>query len=173
MDPKSVSQIPRYLNFDSRVRHGLMRRIRGVSSRPGIFHSDNILYSGSHFERFYDLLTLCYYSDAWGGAIELNVLAKHFDIEICSIDVQVCHIIFSTYEHHSSISVQWEELDSLVSSELSHKLNFNFPPNTSQLFTQSHDQTNTHSPSESTATTAKHPAKPDASSSTAASTTTP
>lgn len=26
---------------------------------------------------------------AWGGAIELGILASHFDIEICSIDVQV------------------------------------------------------------------------------------
>ena len=27
-------------------------------------------------------------SDAWGGSIELGILSKHFDIEICSIDVQ-------------------------------------------------------------------------------------
>jgi ubiquitin thioesterase OTU1 len=27
--------------------------------------------------------------DSWGGAIELGILAQHFDIEICSIDVQV------------------------------------------------------------------------------------
>jgi ubiquitin thioesterase OTU1 len=27
--------------------------------------------------------------DAWGGAIEMGILAKHFEIEICSIDVQV------------------------------------------------------------------------------------
>jgi ubiquitin thioesterase OTU1 len=27
--------------------------------------------------------------DAWGGAIEMNILANHFDIEVCSIDVQV------------------------------------------------------------------------------------
>jgi ubiquitin thioesterase OTU1 len=26
--------------------------------------------------------------DAWGGAIEMGILASHFDIEICSIDVQ-------------------------------------------------------------------------------------
>jgi ubiquitin thioesterase OTU1 len=26
--------------------------------------------------------------DAWGGQIELNILSNHFDIEICSIDVQ-------------------------------------------------------------------------------------
>lgn len=26
--------------------------------------------------------------DAWGGAIELDILSKHFDVEICSIDVQ-------------------------------------------------------------------------------------
>jgi len=26
--------------------------------------------------------------DAWGGAIELDILSRHFDIEICSIDVQ-------------------------------------------------------------------------------------
>lgn len=28
--------------------------------------------------------------DAWGGAIELNILAGHFGVEICSVDVQVC-----------------------------------------------------------------------------------
>lgn len=27
--------------------------------------------------------------DAWGGAIEMGILSKHFDIEICSIDVKV------------------------------------------------------------------------------------
>jgi ubiquitin thioesterase OTU1 len=27
--------------------------------------------------------------DSWGGAIEMGILAQHFDIEICSIDVQV------------------------------------------------------------------------------------
>lgn len=27
--------------------------------------------------------------DAWGGAIEMGILAQHFEIEICSIDVQV------------------------------------------------------------------------------------
>ena len=26
--------------------------------------------------------------DAWGGAIELDILSRHFDVEICSIDVQ-------------------------------------------------------------------------------------
>ena len=26
--------------------------------------------------------------DAWGGAIELDILSKHFEVEICSIDVQ-------------------------------------------------------------------------------------
>lgn len=31
-------------------------------------------------------------SDAWGGAIELGILSKHFDIEICSIDVQSLRI---------------------------------------------------------------------------------
>ena len=30
--------------------------------------------------------------DAWGGAIELTILSKHFDIEICSIDVQSLRI---------------------------------------------------------------------------------
>jgi ubiquitin thioesterase OTU1 len=28
-------------------------------------------------------------TDAWGGAIEMGILSKHFDIEICSIDVKV------------------------------------------------------------------------------------
>lgn len=28
-------------------------------------------------------------ADAWGGAIEMGILSKYFDIEICSIDVQV------------------------------------------------------------------------------------
>ncbi|KUJ14720.1 zinc finger protein [Mollisia scopiformis] len=30
--------------------------------------------------------------DAWGGFIELGILAKHFDIEICSIDVQTLRV---------------------------------------------------------------------------------
>jgi ubiquitin thioesterase OTU1 len=27
--------------------------------------------------------------DAWGGALEMGILAKHFEVEICSIDVKV------------------------------------------------------------------------------------
>lgn len=30
--------------------------------------------------------------NAWGGAIELGILAKHFDIEICSVDVETLRI---------------------------------------------------------------------------------
>ena len=30
--------------------------------------------------------------DAWGGAIELDILSRHFDIEICSIDVQTLRV---------------------------------------------------------------------------------
>lgn len=30
--------------------------------------------------------------DAWGGAIELVILSKHFDIEVCSVDVQSLRI---------------------------------------------------------------------------------
>ncbi|KAL8760335.1 MAG: hypothetical protein Q9199_000117 [Rusavskia elegans] len=30
--------------------------------------------------------------DAWGGAIELNVLSRQFDIEICSVDVQTLRV---------------------------------------------------------------------------------
>ena len=30
--------------------------------------------------------------DAWGGAIELDILSKHFEIEICSIDVQTLRV---------------------------------------------------------------------------------
>lgn len=30
--------------------------------------------------------------DAWGGAIELMILSKHFDVEVCSIDVQSLRI---------------------------------------------------------------------------------
>ena len=30
--------------------------------------------------------------DAWGGQIELNIISNHFDIEICSIDVQTLRI---------------------------------------------------------------------------------
>ena len=30
--------------------------------------------------------------DAWGGAIELGILSKHFDLEICSIDVQTLRV---------------------------------------------------------------------------------
>lgn len=33
--------------------------------------------------------------DAWGGAIEMGILSKHFDIEICSIDVQV--VLYSAH----------------------------------------------------------------------------
>lgn len=29
---------------------------------------------------------------AWGGAIEMNIFSKHFDVEICSIDVQVSNL---------------------------------------------------------------------------------
>lgn len=29
---------------------------------------------------------------SWGGAIELDILSKHFDIEICSIDVQTLRV---------------------------------------------------------------------------------
>lgn len=31
-------------------------------------------------------------SDAWGGAIELDILSRHFELEICSIDVQTCRV---------------------------------------------------------------------------------
>ncbi len=30
--------------------------------------------------------------DAWGGAIELDILSRHFEIEICSIDVQTLRV---------------------------------------------------------------------------------
>jgi ubiquitin thioesterase OTU1 len=30
--------------------------------------------------------------DAWGGGIELSILSKHFDVEICSIDVQTLRV---------------------------------------------------------------------------------
>lgn len=30
--------------------------------------------------------------EAWGGAIELDILSRHFDIEICSIDVQTLRV---------------------------------------------------------------------------------
>lgn len=39
-------------------------------------------------------------SDAWGGAIEMGILSKHFEIEICSIDVQVSFYVSSFYCHH-------------------------------------------------------------------------
>ena len=31
-------------------------------------------------------------ADSWGGAIELEILSRHFDIEICSIDVQTLRV---------------------------------------------------------------------------------
>lgn len=31
-------------------------------------------------------------ADAWGGAIELDILSRHFDLEICSVDVQTCRV---------------------------------------------------------------------------------
>lgn len=30
--------------------------------------------------------------DAWGGAIELDILSRHFDLELCSVDVQTLRI---------------------------------------------------------------------------------
>lgn len=33
--------------------------------------------------------------DRWGGAIELSILSDIYDIEICSVDVKVCHISLS------------------------------------------------------------------------------
>lgn len=27
--------------------------------------------------------------ESWGGAIEMDILAKHYNVEICSIDVKV------------------------------------------------------------------------------------
>lgn len=32
--------------------------------------------------------------DRWGGAIELSILSDIYDIEICSVDVKVCPILF-------------------------------------------------------------------------------
>lgn len=34
-------------------------------------------------------------SDAWGGAIEMGILAEAFGIEVVCIDVQVCHPFFN------------------------------------------------------------------------------
>ena len=31
-------------------------------------------------------------ADSWGGAIELEILSRHFDIEICSVDVQTLRV---------------------------------------------------------------------------------
>jgi ubiquitin thioesterase OTU1 len=31
-------------------------------------------------------------ADAWGGAIELDILARHFDVAVCSIDVQTLRV---------------------------------------------------------------------------------
>jgi ubiquitin thioesterase OTU1 len=42
--------------------------------------------------------------DAWGGAIELGILAQHFEVEICSIDVQVHLSSFSTIGAKLTIS---------------------------------------------------------------------
>ncbi|KFX92332.1 hypothetical protein V490_05431 [Pseudogymnoascus sp. VKM F-3557] len=39
--------------------------------------------------------------DAWGGAIELAILAKHFNVEVCSIDVQSLRI--DRYNESASI----------------------------------------------------------------------
>jgi len=45
--------------------------------------------------------------DAWGGAIELGILAQHFEVEICSIDVQV-HFLIIPYR-----SFFWAKFDSI------------------------------------------------------------
>ena len=43
--------------------------------------------------------------DTWGGAIELGILSKLYDIEISSIDVKVCQIINLTRVRQPLITV--------------------------------------------------------------------
>ena len=63
--------------------------------------------------------------DAWGGAIELDILSKHFDIEISSIDVQTlrtdrfnersakrCILVYSGYVNSKKIPVSDSKLGS-------------------------------------------------------------
>lgn len=38
-------------------------------------------------------------SDAWGGAIEMGILAEAFGIEVVCVDVQVCHPLFNYSRH--------------------------------------------------------------------------
>ena len=56
----------------------------------GVIQSDPETYSRVVLEQSPD--DYCRWiqtQDAWGGAIELGILSKHFETEICSIDVQV------------------------------------------------------------------------------------
>lgn len=56
----------------------------------GVIQSDPTTYSKVVLEQNPD--DYCRWiqtSDAWGGFIEMSILSKHFEIEICSLDVQV------------------------------------------------------------------------------------
>jgi hypothetical protein len=66
-------------------------------------------------------------NDAWGGAIELGILSEHFEIEICSIDVQVLlplalHYLQLKHPVSPSGQVQRRQANSLYTSLLRHPL---------------------------------------------------
>ncbi|MCJ1274089.1 ubiquitin-specific protease otu1 [Puttea exsequens] len=81
--------------------------------------------------------------DAWGGAIELDILSRHFDIEICSIDVQTlrtdkfnegrkerCILVYSGI-HYDTIA--------LSPSDPPHKHAYNSPDFDTKIFPAAED----------------------------------
>ncbi|KAL4894346.1 hypothetical protein BDV59DRAFT_176271 [Aspergillus ambiguus] len=68
-----------------------MNELRSVVAQTIQAHPD--LYSAAVLEKKPD--DYCRWiqnEDSWGGGIELSILSKHFDIEICSIDVQTLRV---------------------------------------------------------------------------------
>ncbi|EAS36731.3 zinc finger protein [Coccidioides immitis RS] len=68
-----------------------MTELRSIVAQTIHEHSD--VYTRAVLERSPDDYCRWIQSEeAWGGGIELSILSKHFDIEICSIDVQTLRI---------------------------------------------------------------------------------
>lgn len=68
-----------------------MNELRSIVSQTIQANSD--MYSEAVLEKKPD--DYCRWiqnEDSWGGGIELSILSKHFDIEICSIDVQTLRV---------------------------------------------------------------------------------
>lgn len=68
-----------------------MNELRSVVAQ--VIQENSELYSEAVLEKKPD--DYCRWiqnEDSWGGGIELSILSKHFDIEICSIDVQTLRV---------------------------------------------------------------------------------